>query len=56
MGKGNYVTAGSPQTSLLLQKLGMMPPCGTRMPLGGMLSAAETKLVTDWIMAGAKND
>jgi hypothetical protein len=55
-GKGMYVVPGSPQTSLLVQKLGAMPPCGSRMPLGGMLTAAELQLINDWIMAGAKND
>jgi hypothetical protein len=55
-GKGMYVVPGSPETSLLVQKLAATPPCGIRMPLGGALSAATTKLVSDWITAGAKND
>jgi hypothetical protein len=56
MGKGMYIVPGSPETSLLLQKLKDPPPCGSVMPVGGMLSDEDIKLLTDWIMAGAKMD
>ena len=55
-GKGMYVVARSPQTSLLAQKLTATPPCGTRMPQGGEVSDATLELVTSWIMAGAQNN
>jgi outer membrane protein assembly factor BamB len=51
------VTANDPTNSLLLNKVEQaMPVCGSRMPPGGMLTAAEIKQIRDWIMAGAKND
>jgi hypothetical protein len=43
--------------SLLLDKLGATPPCGARMPLGGMLAAADVQCLTDWVAAlGGKPD
>lgn len=53
MGKGMYVVPGNPAMSMLLQKVSANPPCGATMPPGDMLTAAETKTLTDWIMAGA---
>jgi hypothetical protein len=46
-------TDGSP--SLLTQKLMDAPPCGTKMPLGGMLPASDVSCVTDWVNAVGKN-
>ena len=34
----------------------MDPPCGLRMPTGGMLPQHHIDLIRDWIMAGAPND
>jgi hypothetical protein len=51
-----YVVAGSPEMSLLCQKVASTPMCGMRMPPGGMLAADKIALVVDWIKAGAKND
>jgi hypothetical protein len=51
------VTPGQPEQSLLLQKLGPTPPCGSRMPIGGApISDAQLEMVRSWIAAGAKND
>jgi len=52
-----YVTKGSPEQSLLYDKIAnATPACGTRMPPGDTLSAAEIETVRSWIMAGAPND
>lgn len=57
MGKGNYITAGQPSMSVLVEKISMdMPPCGARMPPGDVLQPEEIKMVTDWITAGAMNN
>jgi hypothetical protein len=51
------VVAGQPDMSLLLQKVKPNPPCGIRMPNGGMpLSDAQIEMIRSWIAAGAKND
>jgi hypothetical protein len=51
------VAPNDPTNSLLVNKVeAANPMCGTHMPPGGMLSAAEIKQIKDWIMAGAKND
>jgi hypothetical protein len=52
------VVAGMPEQSLLYLKVQLMadPPCGARMPTGGMLPQANVDLIRDWIMAGANND
>jgi hypothetical protein len=56
MGKP-IVVPGQPEMSLLFQKLGPTPPCGSRMPIGGApLSDANMELVRSWIAAGAQND
>lgn len=49
MCKGRVYVSSTGQSSLLLDKLGASPPCGQRMPIGGMLSAADTKCLTDWV-------
>lgn len=46
-------TDGSP--SLLIQKLMDAPPCGSKMPLGGMLPASDLACFTDWVSAVGKN-
>ncbi|MBA3465017.1 MAG: hypothetical protein H0T46_34095 [Deltaproteobacteria bacterium] len=49
------VVPGKPCESILLQKLGLAPPFGARMPYNGppYFSAAELTLVRDWIAEGA---
>jgi hypothetical protein len=49
--KGRTYVATDETSSLLLDKLTDAPPCGARMPLGGMLSAASTQCLTDWVVA-----
>jgi hypothetical protein len=47
------VVPGSPDTSLLVEKLGTSSACGDRMPLGAPpLSAAEIECVRAWVAAG----
>jgi len=52
------VAAGMPEMSLLYLKVqqDMDPPCGVRMPTGGMLPADKVELIRAWIAAGANND
>ncbi len=49
------IVPGKPCDSILLQKLGLAPPFGARMPYNGppYFSAAELVLVRDWIAEGA---
>jgi hypothetical protein len=35
--------------SLLLNKLTDSPPCGAKMPLGGMISVSDKQCLTDWV-------
>ena len=49
-GGSMLVVPGDPGGSLLYQKLGEAPPCGSRMPLAQeALSADETECVRSWI-------
>lgn len=48
------VTAGKPESSLLMQRLTAAPPL--TMPPGEALDAARLELVRSWIAAGAKDD
>ena len=52
------VVPGMPDQSLLYLKVQLMmaPPCGVRMPTGGMLGEPQVELIRAWIMAGANND
>ena len=52
------VVPGKPCESVLVQKLGLAPPFGARMPYNGppFYSAAELTLVRDWIAEGALNN
>jgi hypothetical protein len=50
------VKAGDPDNSLLVHKLEGTQTCGTAMPPGGMLSAAQLSAVRAWIKAGAMNN
>jgi polyvinyl alcohol dehydrogenase (cytochrome) len=51
------VVAGSPEKSLLVEKLAGNPSCGDRMPsTGDVLPDDQQQLVKDWITAGANND
>jgi hypothetical protein len=46
-GRKYVTTDGTP--GLLLDKVSDQPSCGTKMPLGGSLTAAELKCMTDWL-------
>jgi hypothetical protein len=46
-GRTYVTTDGTP--SLLLDKVSDQPSCGTKMPLGGSLTAAELTCMTDWL-------
>jgi hypothetical protein len=48
-GKTYIATDGT--ASLLLQKVSATPMCGSRMPLGGTLTAAQTKCLSDWVVS-----
>jgi len=52
------VVAGKPCESVIVQKLGLAPPFGSRMPYNGppYFTAAELTLVRDWIAEGALNN
>jgi hypothetical protein len=52
----SMVTAGQPNQSLLYLKLTDMPPCGSRMPPTGPLSAAELDQIRTWSMNGAADN
>jgi hypothetical protein len=49
--KGRTYIATDGTSSLLLDKLSSSPPCGTRMPLGGTISAANALCLADWVAA-----
>lgn len=51
----DIVIPGDSCSSLLVQKLGLAPPFGARMPLDGppYLTPTELQLVIDWIAEGA---
>lgn len=46
---GRVYVATDGKSSLLLDKLGSAPPCGSRMPIGAMLSATDMKCFSDWV-------
>jgi hypothetical protein len=51
------VVPSHPEMSLMLQKLSPMPPCGSRMPVGGNpFTAEQLEMIRSWIAAGAKDD
>ena len=51
------VVPGSPDQSLLVEKIGGNPSCGDPMPpTGNFLPDDQQKLIKDWISAGANND
>lgn len=52
------IVPGKPCESVLLQKLGVAPPFGARMPYNGppFYSTAELTLLRDWIAEGARNN
>jgi hypothetical protein len=43
------LTPGSPDSSLMWTKLADLPPCGTKMPQVGTLTADETDRLRRWI-------
>ena len=49
------IVPGKPCESVIVQKLGLAPPFGARMPYNGppYFNAAELTLVRDWIAEGA---
>lgn len=44
--------SANPSGSFLLKKLTANPGCGSRMPQGGELNAADTACLTEWLVAG----
>lgn len=61
MGAGAYVIPGDADGSLLIHKLEGVDAsgtavCGSRMPVGPLLSQEEIDIVREWIDAGAMND
>jgi hypothetical protein len=51
------IVDGNACDSIILQKLGEMPPFGDRMPLDGpYLSLADRTLISDWIVEGARDN
>ena len=52
------IVPGKPCESVIVQKLGLAPPFGARMPYNGppYFTAAELTLVRDWIAEGALNN
>lgn len=51
------IVPGNACDSILLQKLGTNPPFGERMPLEGpYLSESEMRLLSDWIVEGARDN
>ncbi len=51
------VVPNDPDRSLFFQKLASTPPCGGRMPVGGMkLSEGQLQMVRSWIEDGARNN
>ena len=54
-GSRDYVSGGDPAMSVLIDKLQVMPSCGSRMPPSG-LSADTVAVITEWVMLGAMND
>jgi endo-1,4-beta-xylanase len=50
------VTPGNPDMSLLYLKLLATPPCGVRMPFGGMLTDGQIEQIRLWIANGAQNN
>jgi outer membrane protein assembly factor BamB len=52
----SLVEPGQPDKSLLYLKLTATPPCGSRMPPTGPLTAAEIDRVRTWIANGAADD
>jgi hypothetical protein len=54
----SVVVAGQPCDSILVQKLGLAPPFGSRMPYNGppYYTPEELQVVRDWIAEGALNN
>jgi hypothetical protein len=52
------VVPGNPCDSILVQKLGLAPPFGSRMPYNGppFFTAEEMTVIKDWIAEGARNN
>jgi hypothetical protein len=56
--KGRIYMATDGTSSLLLDKLTGSPPCGARMPLGGMISPTDAQCLAAWVSSfgGAELD
>ena len=54
----NIIVPGKPCDSIIVQKLGLAPPFGSRMPYNGppYFTAEELQVVKDWIAEGALNN
>lgn len=52
----SLVVPGNPDMSLLYRKLTTKPPCGSRMPPTGALSAQDQERIRKWIADGAADD
>jgi hypothetical protein len=54
----DIVIAGKPCESILVQKLGVSPPYGGRMPLDGppFLAPSDLQTIDDWIAEGAADN
>jgi len=53
-GKGMYVVPGDAANSLFIKKLKPTPPCGSQMPVGNPLPAADIAVFEAWVAGGAK--
>jgi hypothetical protein len=61
MGQADYVVRGMPEASLLIHKLegvdaAGLPVCGSRMPIGPLLSTEQIDLIREWITVGAPRE
>ena len=53
-GSGTRVVPDSASTSILFEKVNQSSTvCGSHMPIGGSLSAADVTLIENWINSGA---
>jgi len=54
---GSAITPGDGAGSILVQKLGSLPPFGDQMPLGSSsLSSTDVEMIITWIDDGAENN
>lgn len=53
-GVAPIVDPGAPENSLILLKLSGAPPCGSAMPLVGMLQPGERECIEGWVNAAVR--